>query len=80
MIQHTKNKKIYQSRDPGCSVTEIYRCPGWQMVVTIFMVPPGGFRDSGFACVLLENVRARGEMVLKTLCDLPAEFEYERLN
>jgi hypothetical protein len=45
-----------------------------------FIAPPGGFRDSGPACVLIKNVRARGEMVLKTLSDLPAEFEYESRN
>jgi len=54
MIQNTKNKKFYESRDPGCSVTEMYRCPGWQMALTIIIAPPVGFRDSGSACVLME--------------------------
>jgi hypothetical protein len=54
MIQNTKNKQVYQSRDGGCPVTEMYRCPGWQMVVTIFIASPAGFRDSGSACGLME--------------------------
>jgi len=54
MIQNTKNKKFYESRDPGCSVAEMYRCPGWQMVLTIFIVPPAGFCDSASAWVLME--------------------------
>jgi hypothetical protein len=49
-------------------------------VLTIFIASPGGFRDSGFACVLMEKFRTLGEMVIKTLYDLPAEFEYDRQN
>jgi hypothetical protein len=80
MIQNTKNKQVYQSRDGGCPVTEMYRCSCWQMVEQFLLHHQQVSVIPVRHVVSWSNFLQRDEMVIKTLYDLPTEFEYERLN